>query len=155
MPFPNAGTPITSRITFNSGTIDFGANRLVQVDSISLGLEYSDTYLYVLGSIKGQDIVRHSVKATLSGKIKSFAPEADALAYGTVVSGTPMEIDVLDGQATLLNPVVTLFDRNGKQITYQFINALFKSSKASMKAEEYTEFDFELDALDIKELYTV
>lgn len=155
MPFPTPGTNITSRVSFNSGTIDFGANRLVQVDNVTLGWSATTEPLYVLGSIKAQDIVRHTSKAMLTGKIKSFAPEADALAYGTVVSGSPQIINVLDGQPTLLNPVVTLFDRNGKQIVYQFINALFKSSKVTMKAEDYSEFDFELDAIDIQILYTV
>ncbi len=154
MPFTAAGSNVPSRIVFNSGTLDFGGQRLVQVDDLSLSLEYGTNYLYVLGSILGQDIVRHSAKASLSGKIKSFSPEADSIAYGSSIPGTPNELDVLDGQATLTNPVLTIFDRNGKEIQYQFISALFKSSKAHMKSEEYAEFDFELESLNIKLLYT-
>lgn len=154
MAFISAGANTPTRIVFNSGSLDFGNQRIVQVDSLSLGLEYGTNFLYVLGSIIGQDLVRHSVKATLSGKIKSFSPEADSIAYGSSVIGTPNELDVLDGQATLANPVLTIYDRNGKEIQYQFINALFKSSKASFKAEDYAEFDFELEALNIKLLYT-
>lgn len=154
MPFINNGVNAPSRIVFNSGTLDFGSQRIVQVDNLSLALEYGTNFLYVLGSIIGQDLVRHSVKATLSGKIKSFSPEADSIAFGSSVIGTPNELDVLDGQATLTNPVLTIYDRNGKEIQYQFLSALFKSSKASFKAEDYAEFDFELEALNIKLLYT-
>ena len=119
MPFINTGTNVTSRIVFNSGALDFGSNRLVQVDNLSMSMEYTNIILYVLGSIIGQDHVRHSAKATLTGNIQSFSPEADALAYGTTVSGSPMQNSVLDGQPTLQNPVLTVTDRNGKEIQYQ------------------------------------
>ncbi len=152
--FINSGANVPTRIVFNSGTLDFGGQRIVDVDNLSLSLEYGTNFLYVLGSIIGQDLVRHSVKATLSGKIKSFSPEADSIAYGSSVVGTPMELDVLDGQPTLTNPVLTIYDRNGKEIQYQFQSALFKSSKANLKAEDFGEFDFELEALNVKLLYT-
>lgn len=154
MPFNNSASNVPSRIVFNSGTLDFGNQRLVQVDNLSLSMEYGTNFLYVLGSILGQDLVRHSAKATLSGKVKSFSPEADSVAYGSSVAGTPMELDVMDGQPSLTNPILTIYDRNGKEIQYQFQSALFKSSKASFKNEEYAEFDFELEALSIKLLYT-
>ena len=154
MPLINNGANVPSRIVFNSGTLDFGGNRMVQVDNLSMSMEYGTNFLYVLGSILGQDIVRHSAKATLSGKIKSFSPEADSIAYGSSVVGTPMELGVLDGQATLTSPILTIYDRNNKEIQYQFQSALFKSSKATLKAEDYGEFDFELEALSVKILYT-
>jgi hypothetical protein len=44
--------------------------------------------------------------------------------------------------------------RNGKEIQYQFISALFKSTKAHLKAEDFTEWDFELESIDVKEIYT-
>lgn len=154
MPFINPGNSITQRVIFNSGVIDFGTNRLVEVDSAALNVEWSTAPLLVLNSIKPQDLVRHSQKVTLSGKVKSFAAEMNTLALGSSVVGTPVELDALDGQPTFTNPVFTVFDRNNKQIQYQFINALFKSTKASFKAEDYGEFDFELEAMDIKLLYT-
>ena len=154
MAFQPAGTPVTTRLVFNAGTIDFGAERMVALDNISLSMEKSTMYLYVLGSIKGADIAVHSVKATLTAKAKSFPPEIDGIAYGSSTLGSPNENFVLDGQPTLQNPVVTLFDRNGKEIQYQLINATFKSSKATMKSEDYAEFDLEIDALDIVELWT-
>lgn len=152
--FSSPGTPYPNRYVFNSGTINFGTGQMVALDNVSISMEKSTEYLYVLGSIKGQDLVVHSVKATLSAKAKSFTGEVDGLAYGASTSGTPNENTVLDGQPTLQNPVVILFDRNGKEIQYQLLNATFKSSKATMKAEDYAEFDIEIDALDIIELYT-
>lgn len=152
--FTPAGSNIPARIMFNSGTLDFGNSRLVDLDSLSISVEWTPQELYVLGSIKPADLVRHSQKTTLTGKIKSFAAEMEAIAYGSSQIGTPNELDTLDGQPTFTNPVLTLFDRNGKEYQYQLISALFKSSKGSFKAEDYGEFDFELEAIDIKALYT-
>src|SRR5579871_5707793 len=113
--FTTPGTNLPSRISFNSGTIDFGNSRMVQVDNISLALEYTIAPLFVLGSIKPADQVRHTQKVTMSGKIKSFMAEMDMLIFGSSTIGVPNNAITLDGQPTLQNPVVTLFDRNGKE----------------------------------------
>jgi hypothetical protein len=107
-----------------------------------------------MNSIKGADIVRHSQKVTLTGKLKSYPLEMDMIVMGSSTIGTPDSSIALDGQPTLQNPVVTLFDRNGKEVQYQFSNALFKSSKYTGKAEDYGEWDFELTALDCVEVAT-
>ncbi len=155
MGFTPPGTPIASRVSFNSGNIDFGNERIVQVDNISISLEWTTAALFVLGSIKPQDLVRHSQKVTMSGKIKSYPAEMDLIVAGSSTIGTPNQANTLDGQPTFQNPVVTLFDRNGKEIQYQFSNAIFKSNKLTAKMEDYTEWDFELEAMDITEFYTV
>lgn len=155
MPFTNPGTNITSRVSFNSGTIDFGNTRIVQVENINISLEWSIADLFVLGSIKPQDKVRHSQKVSMSGKIKSYPAEMDLIVAGSSTLGSINQANTLDGQPTFQNPVVTLFDRNGKEIQYQFSNAIFKSNKLTAKMEDYTEWDFELEAMDITELYTV
>ncbi len=147
--FSTPGTSVTQRVVFNSGTIDFGTNRLVAIDNVSLSVEWTTAGLYVLNSIKPADLVRHTQKVTLSGKLKSWPAEMMQLAMGSSTAGTPNEIDTLDGQPTLLNPVVTFFDRNNKEIQYQFKNALFKSSKLSAKMEDFAEVDFEIEAMDI------
>ena len=149
MPFISPGTPTTVRVVFNSGTLDFGTNRIVEIDNVSLSLDYTVEALYVLGSIKPQDLVRHTQKTTLTGKMKSFPPEMLALALGASTPGTPNEIDTLDGQPTFVNPVLTFFDRNNKEIQYQLKNALFKSNKLNAKMEEFAEFDFEIEASDL------
>lgn len=154
-PFTAAGSNLTSRYTFNSGTIDFGNSRLVAVDNVSVEIAYSLTDLFILGSIKAADKVRHSQKVTLTGKLKSYAPEMEMLVTGSSSIGTPNNANTLDGQPTFQNPVVTLFDRNGKEIQYQLQNALFKSSKLGSRAEEYSEWDFDLEAIDMVEVYTV
>lgn len=154
MPFTNAGTPVTSRVVFNSGTIDFGNTRLVQVDNVSLSLEYTIADLFVLGSIRPADKVRHSQKVVMSGKIKSFPAELEMVAFGSSTLGAQNQANTIDGQPTLQNPVVTLFDRNNKQIQYQLSGALFKSAKLTSRNEDFAEFDFDLEALDIVEIYT-
>jgi hypothetical protein len=154
MPFTLPGTNVTSRVVFNSGAIDFGNNRLVQIDNIALTIEWTLTDLFVLGSIKPVDKVRHSQKVLMSGKIKSYPPELEMVMAGSSSIGTPNQILTLDGQPSYQNPVVTLYDRNNKEIQYQFSNVLFKSNKLTARQEEYSEWDFELEAIDITELYT-
>lgn len=147
--FIPSGNNVTQRIIFNSGYIDFGSNRIVQVDNVNLELSWTIVGLYTLGSIKPQDLVRHTQKVLMSGKLKSWPAELVQYAGGSSTNGTPNEIDTLDGQPTLQNPVVTFFDRNNKEIQYQLSGALFKSNKLSAKAEDFAEFDFELEAKDI------
>lgn len=154
MAFVSPGTNITTRIAFNSGTLDFGSNRLVQVDNVNISLEWSVADIFTLNSIKRQDIARHSEKVTLTGKILSYAPELQMLALASSTIATPQEIDTLDGQPTLLNPVLTIFDRNSKQIQYQLTGALFKSVKVATTAENYATWEFDIEAKDILELYT-
>lgn len=154
MPFINPGNNVTNRITFNSGTLDFGNSRIVQIENLTLTVQYSITGLYVLGSIKPQDQVHHTQKVMLSGQMKSYAPEQDMMAWGSSTLGATNQVNTLDGQPTQTSPVLTMFDRNNKQIQYQLSGAVFKSTKASAKMEEYTTFDFELEALDIVAVYT-
>lgn len=152
--FTPAGTAVNNRFSFNSGQIDFGNTRVVAIDNISLTIEWTDQLLYIMNSIKGADIVRHSQKCMLTGKLKSYPLEAEMIALGSSAIGTPDNALTLDGQPTLQNPVVTLFDRNGKEIQYQFSNALFKSTKYTGKAEDYGEWDFEMSSIDVTEVAT-
>lgn len=155
MSFISAGNNNTQRLFFNSGTLDFGSNRLVAVESVTIGIDSTIADIYILGSIKRADIARSTLKVTMAGVIKSYAPEMEQAALGSSTVGTPQEIDYLDGQPTLLNPVFTTYDRNNKELQYQLINAIFRSNKLSAKAEVWVQWDFELDAIDIKEVYTV
>ena len=152
--FTPAGSNLTTRYVFNSGSLDFGNSRIVAIDNISVELAYTLTDLFILGSIKAADKVRHSQKVTMTGKLKSYAPEMEMLAGGSSTIGAQNNVNTLDGQPTFQNPVVTLFDRNGKEIQYQLINALFKSTKLTSKQEDYSEWDFDLEAIDILEVYT-
>lgn len=153
--FTPAGNPNTTRISFNSGTIDFGNERIVEVNNISVSISWTLADLFVLGSIKPQYKARHSQKVSMTGKLNSYAPELEMLALGSSSIGSPNQILTLDGQASLTNPVVTLFDSNGKEFQYQLQGAVFKSTKLTAKMEDYADWDFELESLDISELYTV
>jgi len=155
MSFQTPGSNIIQRIVFNSGTLDFGSNRLVDLNNIALTIEWTLNTLYVINTIKPADIARHSQRVNLTGKIKAFAPEMENLAWGSSAAGTPNEIDTLDGQPTLAAPVLTFYDRNGKEIQYQLSGAVFKSSKATATMGEFAEWDFELEAQDIVALYSV
>lgn len=153
--FIPAGTPLTQRFAFNSGTLDFGNQRMVTIDNIVCTFEYTIATLYTLGSIRSVDKARHSEKVTLTAKVKSYAPELEMMAMGSSTTGATQTANSIDGQATLLNPVLTIFDRNNKEIQYQLISALFKSTKITARMEDYAEWDFELEAVDMLEIYTV
>jgi len=144
------GTNVTSRIAFNSGTIDFGANRLVNVNDVNISIKWTNALLYVLNSIKAANIARHSLSVSLSGNISSFSKELEMLSLGSSTAGSPLEIDALDGQPTLLNPVVTFFDSNNNQYQYQLINALFSSDTMALTQDAYGKWSFTIDATDIK-----
>lgn len=152
--FNAAGANATARVTFNQGTIDFGNNRIVELDNIAVNIEWTTNPLYVLGSIVPQDLVRHTQKISMTGKLKSFPAELYTVGMGSSTLGTPNEIDPLDGQPTYQSPVVTLFDRNNKQYQYQLSGAIFKSIKLGARMEEYAEFDFELEAKQMVLVYT-
>lgn len=152
--FP-AGTNIPNRITFNAGTINFGGQQLVQVDTVSLSFEATTLPLYTIGSIQPQALVRHSLKYSLTAKVKSFPAEIEALAYGaSSTASSPIEVFPLDGQPTFVNPIITLTDINGKEYQYQFLNAIWKSDKLTAKMADYGEWDIELDAMNMLILYT-
>lgn len=152
--FQAAGNAVNNRFAFNSGQIDFGNTRVVAIDNISLEVQWTDLGLYIMNSIKMADIVRHSQKCTLTGKLKSYPLEMEMLVTGSSAIGVPDNAITLDGQPTLQSPVVTLFDRNGKEVQYQFSSALFKSSKYTGKAESYGEWDFEMVSIDVTEVAT-
>jgi hypothetical protein len=154
MAFIAGGNPINSRISFNSGTIDFGSNRLVNVENIDIELSWSSAVMYIINSIKPAALARHSQSTKITGQVKSFSPEMELLSWGSSTSGTPNEINTLDGQPTLINPVITCFDQSGKEFQYQVSGALFTSSKPSMKEEAFTTWDFTMEALDIALVYT-
>lgn len=152
--FSPAGNNVSQRISFNSGTLDFGNSRIVLIDNISISIEWGLADLFILGSIKPQYKAKHSQKVSLSAKTKSYEPELEMMILGSSSIGVPNNIFTLDGQATLQNPVVTLFDSNNKQVQYQLSGAVFKSTKLAAKMEDYSEWDIELESLDIVEVYT-
>lgn len=152
--FTSPGNPLPAHIIFNSGTLDFGNERLVMLDNIAISLEYTLSPLFVLGSIKPQNYARSTQKITMTAKLKSAAPSLIAMVAGSSGGSAPLNILTLDGQPTLLNPVATLFDNANNEYQYQFSNAVFKSTKLTAKMEDYAEWDFELEASDITILST-
>lgn len=151
------GSTVTQRISFNSGFVDFGtinsstqSNRLIDVDTATISITWSTSYLYVLNSIKGAALVRHSEAVNLTATLKSFNEEFDEIAFGSMSSGTPTGIYTLDGQPSMQNPVFTFYDQNNKEYQYQVLNAVIKSVKATATQEGFTSWDVEMDALDVQ-----
>lgn len=152
--FTAPGSNVPARVTFNSGTIDFGSNRLVDVDNIKIDAKWTSVPMYVLNSIKMAALARSSYVVTITADLMSWSPEIDGLLYGSSVAGTPAEITSLDGQPTLQNPVITCFDSNNKEFQYQVINAIFTADSTSLTQEVYAKWSINLTAIDINIVYT-
>lgn len=149
MGFTTPGTPVTERAIFNSGTIDFGSKRMVDVDNIKIDLKWNSQRMYVLNSIKTANIARSNESVTLTGLIKSMSPEMMASIYGSVSSGATYDIQTYDGQPSLQSPVVTLYDSAGKEYQYQISGAIFTTNTMTAAQEAYTTWDFTIEAKDI------
>jgi hypothetical protein len=152
--FTNPGSNVPTRVSFNSGTIDFGNNRLVDVSNLKIDLKWTGQPMYVLNSIKIAFLARSNESVSVTGTIMSWSPEMDNQLYGSSTTGSPQEINTLDGQPTLINPVITCFDSNGKEFQYQILNALFTAETITLTQEDYDKWDFTLTATDIQLIYT-
>jgi hypothetical protein len=150
--FIAAGNNLNNHISFNSGTLDFGNSRIVQIENITLTIGWTLSDLFVLNSIKPIFKARHTQKISLTGQIKSFSPTFEMLALGSSYIGSPNGALTLDGQATQTNPVVTFYDSSNNEVQYQLSGVVIKSTKLSAKMEDYTTWDFELEAMDVSEV---
>jgi hypothetical protein len=151
MAYTTAGVPESSYLFFNSGFLDFGNNRVVNLDSCKIDYSVSEASFYVLNSIKKAAHARHSLTVTITGKTKSFQPAIDALFFGSSSNdATTTMYSVLDGQPTAQNPVLTVYDQNNKEYQYQIYGALLTRYGISANQEAYSEWDFTLDCLDIQ-----
>jgi hypothetical protein len=153
--FTTPGSNVGTRVTFNAGTIDFGNQRLVDVNNLKIDLKWDGKPLYVLNSIKIQFLARGNESVQVTGDINSWSPELDGLLYGSSTIATPSADFTLDGQPTLFNPVITCFDSNGKEFQYQVTGALFTAESVSLNQEDYGKWSFTIMASDITLVYTV
>ena len=153
--FTTPGSNVPARVTFNSGTIDFGLNRLIDVDNLKIDVKWTAVPMYVLNSIKMAALARSSQVVTISADLMSWSPEIDNLLYGSSTIGTPQEINSLDGQPTLQNPVITCFDSNGKEFQYQVLNAIFTEDSPTLTQEQYAKWSINMTAIDINIVYTI
>jgi hypothetical protein len=153
MPFISGGTPLSTRVTFNSGYVDFGSNRIVQLDNVKIETTVSDAQLRQLNSIKMAALKRKSLTVKMTGKVKSFNKEMFATYFGTsAADGSGTLISFFDGQQTSLNPVFTSYvdDNNSLPFQCQLTNAVILSMPVTASIENYGEIDFDMIATDIK-----
>ena len=153
--FNAAGTNVATRVTFNSGTIDFGSNRLINVGDLKIDVKWDGKPLYILNSTKVAFMARGNESVQVTGSINSWSPELGSVLYGSSGSGTPSAIYSLDGQPTLINPSITCFDSNGKELQYQLTGAIFTSDSIDLSQENYGKWAFTIMASDISIVYTV
>jgi hypothetical protein len=157
MPLISPGTPVTERLLFNSGYIDLGSSRLVDVQNVSLEITFVEKELRRLNSIKMAAHKRAGFKCTLKGKVKSINQEMLAAAMGTSAADTPTGtlITVKDGQQTTLNPNFTGYvdDDAAKPIQFQFTDAIFTRLPTNANLEDFGDQDFELSARDVSVFY--
>ena len=155
MAFLPGGTPVSTRVSFNSGYFDFGSNRLVNVDNIKLDMNWQSAALYVLNSIKIQSLARHTEKITITGQITTFSTELDSIIYGSSSTGATITYTPLDGQPTLQNPTLTVYDASNKEYQFQIQGALFTKLSLNTTKEAFAIYDFSIEAEDLLFLATV
>jgi hypothetical protein len=156
MPLIPAGTPVSERLIFNSGYLDFGSSQLVDVDNVSIEISFGEKELRRLNSIKMASHKRSTFKCSLKAKVKSINQEIMALLMGTItVDGSGHLITVKDGQAAQLDPVFTGYvdDDVLKPIQFQFTDAVCTRLPTAANLEEFGEQDIELSARDVSVFY--
>lgn len=153
MPLISGGTPLSSRVTFNSGYVDFGNNRIVNLDNVKIETTVTDAQLRQLNSIKMAALKRKSLTVKMTGKVKSFNREMFETYFGSSsTDGSGTLISFFDGQQTTLNPVFTAYvdDLANKPFQCQLTNAVILAMPVTASIENYGEVDFDMIATDIK-----
>ena len=153
MPIIPTGTPIEEKLIFNSGYIDFGGDQLVDVENIVVDITFVEKEIRRLNSIKIAAHKRATVKCGLKAKTRSINKEVLIQLMGTnTPEASGRTISVLDGQATLLNPVFTAFvdDDTDNPIQFQFTDAILLVSPTTTALEDFGTMDLELVARDVK-----
>ncbi len=152
MPYIPPSTLLNSQISFNSGQVDFGNNRLIQLDNVKLEVTTADKRLSQLNSIKASALKRATFTVKLSGKVKSFNKEMFETYFGvSSQDGSGTLISFYDGQQSTLNPVFTAIinDDSNQPFQCQLSNAVITSMPVTTSMENYGEVDFALTAVDV------
>jgi hypothetical protein len=149
--FNPAGTPTPTRVVFNSGFIDFGNTRLVNVDNIKMDYKYTSVRMMALNTIKTVTIARSNQIVTVTGTVDTFSPEMEGLMFASsgATTGSTTTYAALDGQPTLLNPTITVYDENNNEYQYQVTGAIFSADTATFTNEQFAKWDFTLDCIDL------
>jgi hypothetical protein len=153
MPQISAGIPLVSQINFNSGYLDFGSQRIVNLDNIKIEPTVSIVELRQLNSIKMVAIKRKGFTVKLTAKFKSWDKEPFATFFGeSSVDGSGQLLTFHDGQQNSLDPVFTAFidDDVSKPFQCQLIGAVIESLPLTASVENYGEVDVTITAMDIK-----
>lgn len=153
MPLIPVSSPLSQRVTFNSGYLDFGAAGIISLDNVKIETTVTDKQLRQLNSIKMAALKRSTLTIKITGKVKSFNKEAFASYFGaSSVDGSGTLLSFLDGQQTSLNPNFTQYvdDNLSKPFQCQLVNAVILSMPITASIENYGEVDFDMIATDIK-----
>jgi len=158
MPLITPGTPVTERLTFNSGKLDLSSTlEFVDVDNITVDISFTEKELRVINSIKMASHKRASFKCGFKAKIKAMSKEALAVILGASSSDTGgVLITTKDGQyTTALNPVLTCYidDDATKPIQFQFTDAIIIASPVTYPLEDYGSYDIDASARDVSVYY--
>ena len=156
MPIISPGIPLNTAITFNSGYLDFGNDRIVTLDNVKVETTVTDAQLRTLNSIKMVALKRKSLTVKLTAKFKSWnkEPLIDFYGVSSADSGGTL-ISFFDGQQTTLNPVFTAYvnDDVTKPFQCQLTDAVILAMPLTASVENYGELDVDIIARDIN-IYT-
>jgi hypothetical protein len=157
MPLIAGGTPLASVVTFNSGYLDFGNDRVANLDNVKIETTVTEAQLRQLNSIKMVALKRKGLTVKLTAKLKSWnkEPLIDFFGISSSDSGGTL-ISFYDGQQTTSNPVFTAYvdDLTAKPFQCQLTDAVILAMPLTASIENYGELDVDIIARDIK-IYTV
>jgi len=158
MPLQSTGTPLSQKVTFNSGYVTFGTSQLVNLENVTIETNFTEKELRVINSIKMATHKRSTFKTSLKGKVRSMNKELLAIITGTSsADGSGTLYTVKDGQQATLNPIFTTYidddTTTPKVIQFQFSDAILTTLPLSQATEDFGAYDFELSAIDVS-VYT-
>ena len=147
------GTAVTENLIFNSGVVTIGSSKLADITDITITTEFTTKPLYVLGSIKSRVIKRTEFKCGFKSKVTSFNTALLSYLYGSsTVDGAGIDLNVVDGQqASIASLAVTCYIGNDttQPVQFQFSNAVIKSAPMTLKMNDFSDVDLEVEATDV------
>lgn len=153
----STGTAFTENFVFNSGFLTIGGNQFVDLENISINVDWTQKDFYRLNSITAGAIRRADFKCGLKGKVKSFNRQLLGYAFGSSsADGTGTMYPMKDGQYdTTLNPILTVYvgDNTLQAWQYQFTDAIITKLPLTVTMEDFGVLDFEMVARQLS-VYT-
>jgi hypothetical protein len=154
MPVQTLGATLSTQVSFNQGTLQINGVVLAQLSEVTITQDTSTKELRSLGSILMQTAPkRYGYKCGAKFKVHSANKELFTFFMGSSnTDGSGQDFTVFDGQVVLANVYInmTMNEDPTKIEQFQFTNAVLAGNfQMALKAEDFAESDFELQAQNV------